>query len=369
MKINNKTIFTGMSAVLILMLTYCKKDDIQTPTNTAEVKYNGTLYDFQPGAFPMPDFTDNPPTVEGVKLGRMLFYEKMLSKDNSQSCATCHQQENGFSDPDKFSTGVEGKLGKRQAMGVFNTAWHKNEFFWDGRAHLLRDQSLMPIQDPLEMNETLENVVAKLSEKQEYRDQFKRAFDSEEITAEKMSLAMEQFMNTIISNNSKYDQYKAGQYTLTASEQRGMELFFEEYNEFLPDQSGADCAHCHSGFNFTNDMYMNNGLDVDADFKDNGREKANNNANDRAKFKVPSLRNIELTAPYMHDGRFATLEEVIDHYDHDIRISQTVDPALEYTTNTGLRLSAQDKADLIAFLKTLTDPSLATDERFSDPFE
>ncbi len=361
---------TVMSVFLILMLTYCKKDDDDNNISSqAEVKYDATLYDFQPGPFSMPDFKDNPPTIEGVKLGRMLFYEKMLSKDNSQSCATCHKQENGFSDPDRFSIGVEGQPGKRQAMSVFNTAWHQVEFFWDGRAHLLRDQSLMPIQDPLEMNETLENVIAKLSESQMYKDQFKRAFDSEEITAEKMSLAMEQFMNTIVSYSSKYDKYKAGEVQLTASEQRGMRLFNLEYNEFRPNESGADCQHCHSNNNFDFTQYVNNGLDKDGEFIDLGREEVTGDPADRGKFKVPSLRNIELTAPYMHDGRFNTLEEVIDHYDHGIKISPSLDPALLYTTNTGLRLTSQDKADLIAFLKTFTDHSLATDERYSDPFK
>ena len=218
------------------------------------------------------------------------------------------------------------------------------------------------------MNETLENVVAKLSAKKEYRDQFKRAFGSEEITSEKMSLAMEQFMNTIVSNQSKYDKYLAGQATLTTSEERGRKLFFLEFNEFLPNQSGADCAHCHSGFNFSNNLYMNNGLDADGQFKDEGRQKATENANDKGKFKVTSLRNIALTAPYMHDGRFKTLDEVLEHYNNGIKKSSTLDPALEATTNTGLRLTAQNKADIIAFLNTLTDNSITTDERFSDPF-
>ena len=272
MKINKRSILTGMSMFLILMLTYCKKDPETTQT-TNEVKYDATLYNFQPGPFPMPDFRDNPPTVEGVKLGRMLFYEKMMSKDGSISCGSCHLQSNGFTDTSRFSKGVGGSLGDRQAMTVFNTAWHNNEFFWDGRAHLLRDQSLQPIENPVEMAETHESVIAKLSANQMYRDQFKRAFDSEEITEEKMSLAMEQFMNTIVSNKSKYDKYKAGQVTLTASEERGRELFFLEYNEFLPDHSGADCAHCHAGFNFSNDQYMNNGLDGAGMHQDKGREK------------------------------------------------------------------------------------------------
>jgi len=299
----------------------------------------------------------------------MLFYEKLLSKDNSISCGSCHIQQDGFSDPDQFSAGVDGSLGKRQAMPIFNMLWHTNEFFWDGRAHLLRDQSLMPIQDELEMKETLENVVTKLSETTTYPAQFIRAFGDAEITSVRMSLAMEQFMNSIISNQSKYDKYLDGQATLTESEERGRILFSTEYNPGFPELSGADCAHCHGGSNFDNNRYMNNGLDADAAQDDIGREAATGDPRDRAKFKVPSLRNIALTSPYMHDGRFTTLEVVVDHYDHGIVISETVDPALAYSAQTGLQLTDQDKIDLINFMKTLTDETMITDERFSDPFQ
>lgn len=362
----NKGVTLSIYIMLLLLLSQCKKDT-ETPA-TEDVTYDQTLYDFNPGSFPMPVFNDNPPTIQGVKLGRMLFHEKMMSQDGSMACASCHIQTNGFTDSARFSIGVAGKPGGRQSMSVFNTAWHTNEFFWDGRAHLLRDQSLKPIEDPLEMNETLDNVIAKLSASQMYRNQFVRAFGSEEITAEKMSLAMEQFMNTIVSNQSKYDKFLAGEVTLAADEERGRKLFFLEYNEFLPAQSGADCAHCHGGFNFTNNTYRNNGLDAEGQAQDIGREKVTNRTTDHAKFKVTSLRNIALTAPYMHDGRFKTLEEVVEHYNSGIKKSATLDPALNATTNTGLRLSAQDKSDLVAFLKTLTDNSLATDERFSTPF-
>jgi cytochrome c peroxidase len=225
----------------------------------------------------------------------------------------------------------------------------------------------LPIQDSLELNETLDNVIAKLQNLPYYKDQFVRAFGSEEITALKISLALEQFMLTIVSNNSKYDKYLAGEVALSASELRGEELFFAEYNEFFPNVSGADCAHCHGGFNFENDDYMNNGLDIDADFEDLGRFNATGDPADNAKFKVPSLRNIELTPPYMHDGRFTTLEEVVEHYNSGIHNSSTVDPTVLNTQNTGLMLSSQDKADLVAFLKTLTDQSITTDPAFSDP--
>lgn len=349
--------------LLMMAMSRCKKDTVSPDP----VVYDSSSYLLDVGSFPAPVFADNRPTNAGVLLGRMLFYEQMLSRTGTQSCASCHAQTHGFTDTARFSIGVAGHAGKRQAMSVFNTAWHNNGFFWDGRSKLLRHQSLMPIQDPLEMDETLENVVTKLSAKKEYRDQFLRAFGNSDITAERISLALEQFMNTIVSNHSKYDMYLAGTAKLTEQEERGRKLFFTEYNEFFPAQSGADCAHCHGGFNFSNNAYRNNGLDIAADIVDLGREIVSQNAADRGTFKVTSLRNIALTAPYMHDGRFKTLEEVVEHYNSGIKESPTLDPALRATMNTGLRLTAQDKADLVAFLHTLTDHTLAKDSRYTDP--
>jgi cytochrome c peroxidase len=219
------------------------------------------------------------------------------------------------------------------------------------------------------MNETLDNVIAKLSAEEEYVDQFKRAFNKDEILIDDIALAMEQFMLSIVSNDSKYDRFLAGTETLTESEERGRQLYFAEYNPFFPELSGADCQHCHGGPNFENDKYMNNGLDSDSKFMDIGREEVTKDPSDKAKFKVPSLRNIEVTAPYMHDGRFNTLEEVIDHYNSGIKESSTVDPAILNTRSTGLLLSEQDKADLINFLKTLTDYTFLENEEYKSPFE
>ncbi|MFZ1705374.1 MAG: cytochrome c peroxidase [Saprospiraceae bacterium] len=355
--------YSILLAINTAFLFSCGSDEVE------EVKHDTTPYVLEYGSFPTPDISaDNLLTVEGVKLGRMLFYEKKMSKDNTISCASCHKQVEGFSDANVFSLGVENRVGKRQAMPIFNMAWHSNGFFWDGRAPLLRNQALLPIQDHLEMDETLENVVSKLSGQKLYRNQFIRAFGSEEITSLKVSLALEQFMHSIVSHSSKYDQYLAGKVTLTASEERGRYLYFTEYNPFFPELSGADCAHCHGGINLENDDYMNNGLDADADFRDIGREMVTGRREDRAKFKVPSLRNIEWTAPYMHDGRFKTLEDVVQHYNQGIKSSTTVDPAILFTKDTGLFLDEKDIQDLIAFLKTLSDPSLKTNEAFKDPF-
>ena len=362
----NKLLLIGFVLVTGIFVYSCKKNTLGTM-----VKYNPAPYSLQfvNNTLPAPNLpVDNPLTVEKVKLGRMLFYSKSLSADGTISCASCHNQQNAFSDINRFSKGVNGATGNRQAMAIFNMAWHDNEFFWDGRAHLLRDQSLGPIENPLEMNETLNNVIRKLTEDQEMKNQFIRAFGSSEITAERMSLAMENFMLSIVSDDSKYDRYLAGLVQLSPSEERGRILFFAEYNPFFPDVSGADCAHCHAGNNFENDLYMNNGLDSDADFVDLGRFNVTNMNADRAKFKVTSLRNIAVTQPYMHDGRFQTLEQVVAHYNSSVQSSSTVDPALLGTTTTGLMLDAQEQKDLVNFLKTLTDYTFLNNTAYSNPF-
>lgn len=227
----------------------------------------------------------------------------------------------------------------------------------------------MPIQDPLEMNETLTNVIDKLETIPDYIERFDEVFGSPEINEFRISLALEQFMNTIVSNKSKYDKVQLGKATFTASEERGRMLFFNQFNPANLNLSGANCAHCHGGANFENNDYINNGLDIDADMVDMGRGEVINNDLYRGTFKVPSLRNIELTPPYMHDGRFDTLEEVVDHYNNGIKISSTLNSTLASVQNNGgLQLSEQDKVDLIAFLKTLTDYELINNPKFSDPF-
>lgn len=357
--------------LLILITIYaCKKETTEQLNKNVTVVHDTTPYLINYGRFPEPPISqDNKLTVEGVKLGRMLFYETKLSGNNTQSCASCHQQQFAFNDTAQLSLGIKGLKGKRNAMSAFNMAWNTNGFFWDGRANLLRHQSLMPIQDELEMDETLENVVIKLNSSQTYKDQFIRAFGNSEITADKISLALEQFMNSIVSNNSKYDKYLNGEVMLDSIEERGRKLFFTEYNPFFPEQSGADCAHCHGGSNFENDQYMNNGIKSEANILDIGRQKVTNNASDKGKFKVPTLRNIELTAPYMSDGSMRTLNDVINHYDNSLKVSSTLDPALEQTREKGLMLTNKDKEALIAFLKTLTDYKLLTNPEYKNPFQ
>lgn len=362
-------VFVAIAALAII--TAC--------TSTTDAPKEPAVYDPTPYVLDRQLLPQGPPlpanvtlTQQTVLLGKMLFHEKMLSKDNSQACVDCHLQRDAFTDARRFSVGVEGKEGGRQAMTIFNVAWMRpaggpgvaRGFFWDGRAATLREQSLMPIQDPLEMNETLENCVAKLSASEKYRDQFIRAFGDDTVTSERMGIAMEQFMFSIVSGNSKFDRVAASTAAYTPEEQRGRDLYFSEMD---PDNNlrGAECFHCHNGPNFTNDGFMNNGLDAEADFTDLGRFDVTGNPQDRARFKVTSLRNIEKSSPFMHDGRFTTLEEVVDHYNTGVKPSSTVDNQLRLNLRPGgLGLTEQEKSDLIAFLKTLTDETLFTNPEY-----
>jgi cytochrome c peroxidase len=282
-----------------------------------------------------------------------LFHDTRLSINNSQSCASCHDQTRAFADTRRFSLGAEGQTGSRNAMPLFNLAWSQ-AFFWDGRAPTLREQVLMPIQDHQEMNETLENVVTKLRKDEESVQAFTQAFGSPEITPDRIALALEQFLLTLISQESRFDQAARKVAELTESEKRGLQLFVTEFD---PKRGlrGADCFHCHSGTLFVSQTFANNGLELAAE--DVGQMKVTQNEADRGKFKVPSLRNIALTAPYMHDGRFGTLEEVVEHYSRGVRRSAALDPNLAKHPEAGIQLTAEEKADLVAFLRSLSDES------------
>ena len=304
--------------------------------------------------------TDNRPTIEGVALGRSLFFDKRLSKGDRQSCSSCHDPAMAFSDAGKrLSLGVAGLEGKRNAQALFNLAW-QDGFFWDGRASTLREQVLMPISDPHEMNAELGDVVPKLAQDEALRAQFERAFGDPEPNEANLARALEQFLLTLISQDSKFDRAARGEDEFSPEEKRGLELFITEFDP-ARNLRGADCFHCHGGNLFTSRRYSNNGLDAEA--TDLGRFNLTGEATDIGKFKVPSLRNVALTAPYMHDGRFGTLEEVIDHYDHGVKRSGTLDPNLAKHPPEGLGLSPADKRALIAFLRTLTDHQFITREQ------
>ncbi|MEI7657993.1 MAG: MbnP family protein [Phycisphaerae bacterium] len=312
----------------------------------------------QPPRFPQPMLPpDNPLTVEGVELGKSLFNEVMLSVDRSQSCATCHVQEHAFTDsPRRVSLGVGGTAGTRNSMPLFNLAWSRS-MTWDGKRTRIRDQALAPISDAREMKLPLDEAVARLVKDGDYPGRFERAFGSRGVTAERLSLAIEQYLLTLVSADSKFDRVLAGRETFTEEEGRGLELFIQEYDP-ARNIRGADCFHCHGGDLFTDGMAKNNGLGVE-EAADNGRRLVTGKASDAGKFKTPSLRNVAFTAPYMHDGRFATLEEVVAHYSAGVRRSETLDPNLAKHPAAGIDLSKEDQAALAAFLRALSDPAFA----------
>ena len=327
--------------------------ELMRRTNRIEIAPNATPYRFSFSQFaPQPDLPrDNPLTVEGVALGGKLFFDQRLSADNSESCARCHRPEAAFTEPRRFSRGVDGDLGTRNAPTLENLAW-KDSFFWDGRAATLREQVLQPIQNPIEMHESLANAVAKISADKDYHRLFANAFGSPEITSDKIARALEQFLLVQVSFNSKYDRVMNGAEKFTDEETRGFVLFNTEYDPYH-EQYGADCFHCHGGPLFQSQSFANNGLD--SAFSDLGRYKITKRAGDEGKFSVPSLRNVAVTAPYMHDGRFRTLDEAVEHYCTGMKRSATLDPNLAKHPDGGVPLSANDKRALIAFLKTLTD--------------
>jgi cytochrome c peroxidase len=358
--------------LLLMSLIWMACSDPQDDLEFELPAFDDMLYDFDFGSHfhePTNLPADNLPTEQGVLLGRMLFYDPILSKDSSQSCSSCHQQAIAFSDNRPFSIGVEGHPGLRQSMSLANLAWVQNGYFWDGRSALLRDQVLFPIQDPLEMNESLDNMLAKLNNSRLYREQYARAFGIDQIDTKHTTLALEQFLVSLVSIRSKYDRYLDGEVELTPSELRGKNLFENDFSQDPKARSGSHCGHCHGlGPTFSDNVeFMNNGLDGDDEFSDFGRENVTNNPGDRARFRVPTLRNIAVTGPYMHDGRFETLEEVLDFYNGQIKESSTASREI-LRTKAGLMLTEEDKRDIINFLKTLTDESLLTDEKFASPF-
>ncbi len=352
-----------------VLLTQCEKD----PEITGHE--NGWTYDPTPyeapdvqGIPPLPVFANNPLTIKGVELGRMLFYDPILSADSTLSCAGCHSVNHAFSDTVALSIGIDGLPGKRNAMPIYNLGYSPfdNGFFWDGRAITLEEQALLPIQDPLEMHEILPNVIMKLNRSAFYPQAFYEAFGEQEITTDQVARAIAQFMKSVTSSGSRFDQAMAGEIFLTDEETLGFELF----NAL----DGGDCFHCHgvNGGLFTDFVYRNNGLDTAVyytDFADPGFGPISGDTADYGKFKTPSLRNIELTAPYMHDGRFQTLEEVLDFYSEGVHNTAFTDNLMQFKSQKGVQLTADEKAAIIAFLKTLTDESFKDNPAYQNPFE
>lgn len=324
------------------------------------VVYNPTFFDIPtpPGFFQMPIPANNPTSREGVALGKKLFYEERLSGDNTQSCATCHIAEASFTDSARFSTGITGALGDRNAMAIINLGYSQS-FFWDGRATSLEEQALGPVTNPIEMNTTWPEVLLKLNADTTYRNLFKQAFNVDVIDSFDVANAIAQFERTMVSADSKYDRVFQGEDMFTPLELEGRNLFLAE--------DGGDCFHCHetSAGLFIGFRFENNG--TQATLTDNGRGDVTGLSSDNGKFKAPTLRNIELTAPYMHDGRFETLEEVVEFYNSGVNInSPNISPLMTKPNrpNGNLNLTAHEKEALVAFLKTLTDKSFTQNPAF-----
>ena len=302
---------------------------------------------------------DNPLTEEGIALGKRLFFDPILSKEESISCASCHNPALAFTDGQAKSIGFNRQLSERSSMSLFNVGYHHSGFFWDGRTKTLEEQALEPVENPLEMASDWNVVENRLRKHEEYTALFAKAFniqETAEITRQLAAKALAQYERTLLSADAKFDRVMRKEEAFTAAEQRGWAIFFDA-SEDLPD---AECAHCHIDPLFTTLEYLNNGLDrVETleEFEDLGRGAVLKNKYYNGTFKVPSLRNIALTAPYMHDGRFETLEEVIEHYNSGGHYAVNVSPNVRK-----LNLNEQNKKDLIAFLYTLTDYSLLKDK-------
>lgn len=318
---------------------------------------------------------NNEITDNGATLGRVIFYDKNLSLNRTIACASCHKPELAFSDSALFSKGFNGGTTRRHSMTIINAALYaRGRFFWDERAATLEQQVLMPFQDATEMGLTLTQLVDRVKEKSFYPILFRRAFGSEEITGNKIALALAQFVRSVVSFNSKYDVGRAAApnaqapfSNFTASENSGKNIFL-----MPPNAGGGACIACHSTEAFINNQNgpTSNGLDA-LSTTDLGVFEAIPQPQLRGTFKTTTLRNIALTAPYMHDGRFKTLEEVVEHYNSGIQAHPNLGGPLRDGAGNPIRLNltAQQKTDLVNFLKTLTDNTIATDVRYSNPFK
>jgi cytochrome c peroxidase len=300
-----------------------------------------------PAGWPKPtyDFSKNPLTKEGFDLGRRLFYDPILSRDNTISCASCHLQATGFTHVDHdLSHGIDGKIGTRNAMTIMNVAWSKN-FMWDGAVNHLDMQPLGPLSNFVEMDENLDHVVSKLNASTQYKALFSNAFGDSLATGQRLLLAFSQFIVQLNSYNSRYDKYvrKEVDGDFNPQEINGLRLF------------RTHCASCHTEPLFTNNGFEKNGLPMDTTLNDFGRMTVTRKAADSLKFKVPTLRNIQFTFPYMHDGRFRKLRDVVNHYVSTDKLKQPI------------VLNSNEKTDIIAFLLTLTDNDFLFDKRFGFP--
>lgn len=341
---------------LVLLVSFTLKNRL-TPYQFPELVF-----------FPkMPVNSDNIPTIEGVELGRFLFYDTILSENYSMSCASCHNQARAFSDgPKQFSKGNKGILTRRNTLPLFNLAWYEG-FFWDAKSITIEEQVFHPVRDKNEMNLDWKLAVKRLKKSSLYSKKFKKVFHSNTIDSIMVSKAIGQFLRTLISYESKFDRVLNGKDYLTKDEFKGFEL--------INDMKKGNCLHCHTtdaNSLGTTGGFSNNGLDEAiniSEFLDKGLGAITNIEKDYGKFKIPSLRNLIFTAPYMHDGRFETLEEVIDFYNEGIKMSPTLDSKIIFNHSNGMGLSKIEKEQIILFLKTMSDSVFVSKKQFSNPFK
>jgi cytochrome c peroxidase len=363
---------TALLAATVSLALYYGVVTTRPPVTTPLQSFSAP---FVYGRFQVPE--DNPLTEESVVLGHRLFYDSRLSKNNMVSCSTCHMQSLAFTDGKKTSVGVSGKPLAFNSMSLANLMWGPQRFFWNGRAASLEEQALIPLQHADEMAQDPEQLMSELRDDPGYRELFDAAYG--EISLSAVAAALASFQRTLVSSNSRYDQFLRGEITLSEVEERGRKLFMA-HPDVKVSLRGANCIDCHSqfltgGFRTGFDGFSNNGLDAEEDLQP-GLQGLTGKPEHRGLFKVPTLRNITLTAPYMHDGRFETLEEVLDHYDSGIKKSDTLSPLIMEAGNIekdapdriSLNLTENEKAAVIAFMHTLTDQDFVTDERFSNPF-
>jgi cytochrome c peroxidase len=386
----------GLGAMLAIGVA-CNKNDTTGQYESDSLKLPSQPYHYQlptaaTAGFVLEDNPQNPITDHGATLGRVLFYDKKLSLNNLVSCASCHKQENGFADPVALSVGFEGRKTTRNAMAFTNPTSDKT-YFWDTRTATLEDLALQPVRNHIEMGmESMDKLAEKLNKIAYYAPLFEKAYGTSAITKERIATSMAQFLRSIVTYRSKFDEGEKNNFAnFSASEQRGKALFFTELH----------CGNCHAGVNF-------NGVDakagketfnigLDEVYADNGVGTMSGNANFNGAFKVPTLRNVALTAPYMHDGRFQNLEQVVEHYNSQMRSHPNLFPRFRtfarasqggsdpgehggwssgggnnsnnnFIIPRGLNMSIQEKADLIAFLKTLTDVKMVTEQKYANPF-
>ena len=329
------------------------------PNSGEYVPVPDTDLSFQvPANFPEPTYniTSNQPTQNGFDLGKKLFYDGKLSSNDVISCGFCHIQDFAFTHHEHIvSHGVDDKIGTRNAQPLFNLAFLE-DFTWDGAAQHLDTQPIIPITAEVEMNSSFSEIIAKISADQAYQNMFKDAFDNGDINSENILKALSQFMLMMVSSNSKYDQVVRNEgSTFTLMEEQGQAVFEQK------------CASCHAGSLFTDQSFRHNGLAVDPEYNDVGRKRVTGIEADLRKFRVPTLRNVEATFPYMHDGRFRTLRDVLNHYDDGVQDDANLDPIFRNNDGTvGVALSELEKDQLIEFLKTLTDNSFIFDRRFAE---